>query len=106
MRHERSLPVWGEWIEMPGLRGPVRPARRLSPCGESGLKLRGGRKRWNACTSLPVWGEWIEIDRWKYMTQNVNASLPVWGEWIEISSFRDAFIGHVSLSPCGESGLK
>ena len=57
----RSLPVWGEWIEIVGL------------------------KNWlNSPPSLPVWGEWIEIS-WEADAQAEAAtSLPVWGEWIEM----------------------
>ena len=33
-------------------------------------------------------------------------SLPVWGEWIEITSSPFSMRFLVSLSPCGESGLK
>ena len=35
-----------------------------------------------------------------------NASLPVWGEWIEIAHKIGPLRAPVSLSPCGESGLK
>ena len=34
-----SLPVWGEWIEMSERQRMHPNEERLSPCGESGLKL-------------------------------------------------------------------
>ena len=57
----RSLPVWGEWIEM--LKANFTPNERkcLSPCGESGLKLDGKTRDSHRKLSLPVWGEWIEM---------------------------------------------
>ena len=36
----RSLPVWGEWIEMGFVSFERHHLACLSPCGESGLKLR------------------------------------------------------------------
>ena len=36
---KESLPMRGEWIEMPNSRVVVPCPLRLSPCGESGLKL-------------------------------------------------------------------
>ena len=59
-RRVQSLPVWEEWIEMPG-RG-------------AGADLGG---------SLPVWEEWIEI-RCCRIPSGRSGSLPVWEEWIEI----------------------
>ena len=58
---QKSLPVWGEWIEI-----AVPPAR---------LRVR--------FPSLPVWGEWIEILILRLL-RRFGKSLPVWGEWIEI----------------------
>ena len=58
---KRSLPVWGEWIEILPL---------LLIC--------------DFCkVSLPVWGEWIEICAFSAPLLR-GQSLPVWGEWIEI----------------------
>ena len=56
-----SLPVWGEWIEI--VREQVFAIERsLSPCGESGLKLKQDLFLPRLVgLSLPVWGEWIEI---------------------------------------------
>ena len=56
-----SLPMRGEWIEIPFTLIRTAPAFGLSPCGESGLKsvlpvLAAGKVR-----SLPMRGEWIEI---------------------------------------------
>ena len=56
-----SLPAWGAWIEIDGLR-----------------YYRAAFK------SLPAWGAWIEI---RVMMVNINEdgkSLPAWGAWIEI----------------------
>ena len=105
-QQRQSLPVWGEWIEISVSTRFSGSARRLSPCGESGLKfpLPG---RFAPCSrSLPVWGEWIEIAPGK-RRRNISGlspcgesglkwgcggrcglllgSLPVWGEWIEIT---------------------
>ena len=78
-----SLPMRGEWIEI----RPPCPAEtcpwRLSPCGESGLKLS-----WRQCQRLG------------------GRSLPMRGEWIEIRSLCSIDLHRSCLSPCGESGLK
>ena len=57
-----SLPVWGEWIEIPFANAIAFAKKSLSPCGESGLKSFGIMRRTNSEMSLPVWGEWIEIN--------------------------------------------
>ena len=56
-----SLPVWEEWIEIPGVENEALLAR----------------------LSLPVWEEWIEIGFLAAKTA-ASPSLPVWEEWIEI----------------------
>ena len=78
-----SLPVWGEWIEI--------PIRTLM---------------WTVRMSLPVWGEWIEMPHHSQIAVLPISSLPMRGEWIEIDHFHQVFLGFLGLSPCGESGLK
>ena len=100
----------------------------LSPCGESGLKLRGGQRHVQRLRSLPMRGEWIEIACWaarlarptslspcgesglKFRshprTDGGEESLPMRGEWIEICGAAPVPGGRCRLSPCGESGLK
>ena len=99
----------------------------LSPCGESGLKFTTTcyksckiwslpmRGEWieifsvNACginfMSLPMRGEWIEIYTIP-LTSTGYVSLPMRGEWIEIARAGTEIHFEISLSPCGESGLK
>ena len=56
-----SLPMRGEWIEIPALKGlKAQPA------------------------SLPMRGEWIEISIDVGEFVRASASLPMRGEWIEI----------------------
>ena len=117
-----SLPVWGEWIEIPS-KHFRSSSSRLSPCGESGLKctdhagqLRIDRlspcgesglkwKRCSACpgtaASLPVWGEWIEMVL-SVRDGGVGESLPVWGEWIEMCPPRPLLMQAESLPVWGE----
>ena len=61
MVQKGSLPMRGEWIEivLNGLTDYLLLG--LSPCGESGLKLRGGQRHVQRLRSLPMRGEWIEI---------------------------------------------
>ncbi len=79
--------------------------RRLSPRGESGLKLKKSVhiaiRKW----SLPTRGEWIEID-YLLRGSKMLTSLPTRGEWIEISLKVKLSIEPACLSPRGESGLK
>jgi len=56
-----SLPAWGEWIEISLAVSPTTLNERLSPHGESGLKLLHLRSLICPLPSLPAWGEWIEI---------------------------------------------
>ena len=51
----------GEWIEMILNGDPVNVRRRLSPCGESGLKSISPQVAAMEVMSLPMRGEWIEI---------------------------------------------
>ena len=39
----KSLPVWGEWIEIMEINLEAIKNASLSPCGESGLKYPAGR---------------------------------------------------------------
>ena len=55
--------------------------------------------------SLPMRGEWIEINI-DILLDEYNKSLPMRGEWIEISARLHENEAVLSLSPCGESGLK
>ena len=51
----------GEWIEIGILKSDLIEEKRLSPCGESGLKLPEPGLVDGAVVSLPMRGEWIEI---------------------------------------------
>ena len=51
-------------------------------------------------------GEWIEIWSVYVFAPAKAASLPMRGEWIEIALMTCAKPWEMSLSPCGESGLK
>ena len=78
-----SLPAWGEWIEMASPGSQVAPRERLSPHGESGLKL------------ICLLSKGLQ-----------SQSLPAWGEWIEMASPGSQVAPRERLSPHGESGLK
>ena len=99
-----SLPVWGEWIEIP-LFAPFAKAQAESlPVWGEWIEMRHFLKESTAGvrTSLPVWGEWIEIVYY-IIEQFFIMSLPVWGEWIEIASrFPDSFPSWGSLPVWGE----
>ena len=59
----KSLPMRGEWIEIPITTRTYQFTASLSPCGESGLKfLHLLWVRPSTEASLPMRGEWIEID--------------------------------------------
>ena len=128
-RHgQTSLPMRGEWIEMkqPAWRSAER---RLSPCGESGLKLLGRNERrlkpvglspcgeselkfhararyyYPACLS-PCGESGLKFAPVSVTYVVADESLPMRGEWIEISREGPGRVGETCLSPCGESGLK
>ena len=77
-----SLPVRGAWIEMVLAGILVYLPKCRSPCGERGLKLKGGTVMNKNLLSLPVRGAWIEM----YLLTRVVVPL--------------------GRSPCGERGLK
>ena len=122
-----SLPMRGEWIEICAECWRAYLVWRLSPCGESGLKLLRQNLSAPCCGSLPMRGEWIEIvasptdflrvsslpmrGEWIEICRRCHKhvrlwSLPMRGEWIEIISNGFIFYATYGLSPCGESGLK
>ena len=75
----------GEWIEIGEGRDTRGGGTRLSPCGESGLKLIDNIPLLIDAASLPMRGEWIEIDL-RLQSGRTPLSLPMRGEWIEILS--------------------
>ena len=80
-----SLPMRGEWIEILFSAAFSFFSSRLSPCGESGLKLDNIRDLPAADSrSLPMRGEWIEISSDLRFPSARRMSLPMRGEWIEI----------------------
>ena len=82
-KNTMSLPMRGEWIEIGRAADRRDLLKRLSPCGESGLKWKPARFISRKYSSLPMRGEWIEI----YSVATIggkNESLPMRGEWIEI----------------------
>ena len=97
--------------------------KRLSPCGESGLKSSDQAAELYDILSLPMRGEWIEIfvpffgPAWPWVSPHAgeiwppppciqSRGLSPCGEsglkYCPISKHT----GHLCLSPCGESGLK
>ena len=81
---EQSLPAWGVWIEIPGIKQSVKINLRRSPHGECGLKSTSRHILKPKVWSLPAWGVWIEIQTYhKYIPP--CKSLPAWGVWIEIN---------------------
>ena len=75
----RSLPAWGEWIEITVFQHSPKKSK-----------------------SLPAWGEWIEIEIALLSLDNNVLSLPAWGEWIEILSLISPVILSGSLPAWGE----
>ena len=84
MRYNRSLPVWGAWIEI------VYEITNYAKFNRS----------------LPVWGAWIEICISSQLVGNTYSSLPVWGAWIEIAWNGGYRRMTASRSLYGERGLK
>ena len=74
----------GEWIEIYAFFIHFPIPRRLSPCGESGLKSLYNLNPIVSVGSLPMRGEWIEILLSMGRVGNSMGSLPMRGEWIEI----------------------
>ena len=58
-----SLPMRGEWIEIIWPLSVLVILCSLSPCGESGLKSSYRAAHVATTASLPMRGEWIEIPR-------------------------------------------
>ena len=58
---DRSLPAWGEWIEISPVVSSILNTASLSPHGESGLKCLCSFVVLLLLLSLPAWGEWIEM---------------------------------------------
>ncbi len=78
-----SLPLRGEWIEIPSLASPFSMKTGLSPCGESGLKLfhlslHLPLKRLSPCGESGL--KFVLHSQF----QAIRVSLPLRGEWIEI----------------------
>ena len=92
-----SLPVRGAWIEMSPAGGVGVLCSCRSPCGERGLKYRGGRTRSCPRRSLPVRGAWIEI-LFASIPGAKPLSLPVRGAWIEMP-VRPAMRDRVAVAP-------
>ena len=57
----KSLPAWGEWIEIGASQPAYMAHAGLSPHGESGLKSHIAHKNSGGAESLPARGEWVEI---------------------------------------------
>ena len=100
-----SLPMRGEWIEISSVSGLISGSARLSPCGESGLKSRADAEKVGLVVSLPMRGEWIEIDM-HVAAYARNRGLSPCGESGLKSLPIQSTTFLAGLSPCGESGLK
>ena len=79
----KSLPVWGEWIEMKSCDAAGMPSMSLPVWGEW-IEINSADMTTPGVASLPVWGEWIEMSCRIGKAPPTALSLPVWGEWIEI----------------------